>query len=198
MSVPHADRERVHPGSRQEWRAWLAANAATSPGVWLVSWRRQSGRPALDYEAAVCEALCFGWIDSTAKKLDDDRTMLHFGPRKPGSGWARPNKLRVERLVADGSMTEAGLRLIEAAKRDGSWTRLDDVEDLVVPADLAAAFDRHPGSREQWESFPPSARRAILQWIVQAKRPQTRAARLEETARLAAAGQRANQPRPKR
>jgi uncharacterized protein YdeI (YjbR/CyaY-like superfamily) len=193
MSVPHADRERVHPETRAEWRAWLAANAATRSGVWLVFWRKQSGRPVLSYVDAVEEALCFGWIDSQGRGLDDERTMLYFAPRKPGSAWSRPNKQRVERLLAAGAMAPAGLRAVEAAKRDGSWRRLDEVEDLVVPDDLAAAFDRHPGAREQWDAFPRSPRRAMLEWIVQARRPETRAKRVEQTARSAARGERANE-----
>ena len=197
MADPQADRERVHPESRAEWRAWLVGHHRSSPGVWLVSWRKHTGKPVISYDEAVEEALCVGWVDSLGRKLDHDRTMLYFSPRRPGSAWSRPNKQRVERLLAAGLMTEAGVRVVEAAKRDGSWTRLDEVEDLVVPADLAAAFDRHPGSREQWDAFPRSPRRAILEWIVLAKKPETRAKRVEETARLAALGERANE-RPRR
>ena len=138
-----------------------------------------------------------GWIDSSGRKLDDERSMLWFTRRKPGSGWAGTNKERVVRLEAEGRMTPAGRAMIEAAKADGSWTLLDDVENLVVPDDLAAAFERHPGSRENFDAFPPSARRAILDWIVHAKRDATRTARLEESARLAAQNVRANQWVPK-
>jgi uncharacterized protein YdeI (YjbR/CyaY-like superfamily) len=155
-----------------------------------VFWRPRSGRTGLTYEEAVQEALCFGWIDGKAAGLDDERTMLRFSPRKRGSGWARTNKVRIERLLAEGLMAEPGLALIEEAKRDGSWTMLDAVEDLIVPDDLAAAFDDHPGAREQWDGFPRSVRRAALEWIVQAKRPETRARRVTETARLAARGER--------
>ena len=160
-------------------------------------WRKQSGRAGLTYEEAVLEALCFGWIDSKGAKLDDDRTMLWMSPRKRGSGWARTNKVRIEQLLADGLMTPAGLALVEDAKRDGSWTMLDDVEDLVVPDDLAAAFAENPGAREHWDGFPRSVRRAALEWIVQAKRPETRARRVTETARLAARGERPGQWRPR-
>jgi uncharacterized protein YdeI (YjbR/CyaY-like superfamily) len=158
-----------------------------------VLWRQSSGRTGLTYEEAVLEALCFGWIDSTASKLDDQRTMLRFSPRKRGSGWARTNKLRIERLLAEGLMAEPGLALVEEAKRDGSWTLLDAVEDLIVPDDLAAAFAAHPGSREAWEGFPRSVRRGVLEWIVQARRPETRARRVAETATLAARGERPGQ-----
>jgi uncharacterized protein YdeI (YjbR/CyaY-like superfamily) len=158
-----------------------------------VLWRQTSGRTGLTYEEAVLEALCFGWIDSTASKLDDERTMLRFSPRKRGSGWARTNKRRIERLLAEGLMAEPGLALVEEARRDGSWTMLDAVEDLIVPDDLAAAFAAHPGSRERWDGFPRSVRRGVLEWIVQAKRPETRARRVAETASLAARGERPGQ-----
>ena len=193
MSQSHADRERVPAGTRAEWRRWLDAHHGSSPGAWLVSWRKHTGKPAIPYADAVEEALRVGWVDSLGRKLDDRRTMLYFAPRKPGSGWSRPNKQRVQRLLAAGDMGTAGLRVVEAAKRDGSWTMLDEVEDLVVPDDLAAAFDRHPGSRTEWDGFPRSPRRAILEWIVQAKKPETRAKRIEEAARLAALGERANE-----
>lgn len=192
-----AERERVHPETRAAWRAWLEEHHTERPGVFLVSWKKHTGKPALTYDEAVEEALCFGWVDSKPAKLDEDRTMLWFSPRKPGSAWSRPNKQRVERLEAAGLMREAGRRAVEAAGADGSWTRLDEVEDLVVPDDLAEAFARHPGSREAWEGFPRSAKRGILEWIVQARRPETRARRVEETARLAARGERANQWRPR-
>ena len=189
--------ERFHAETREQWRAWLAEHAGEGRGVWLVTWKKASGRPVLAYEDAVTEALAFGWVDSKGGKLDDERTMLWFTARKRGSGWARPNKRRIEALEAAGLMTDAGRRVVEAAKADGSWTLLDDVEDLVVPPDLAAAFDAVPGAREQWEAFPRSARRGILEWIVQAKTAPTRARRIAETADKAGRGERANQWRPK-
>ena len=173
------DAERVHAETREAWRAWLLEHAATSERAWLVSWRAHTGRPVVTYDDAVTEALAVGWVDSVPRKLDDDRTMLYFTPRRRGSAWSRPNKVRVEALESEGLMTEAGRRVVEAAKADGSWTVLDDVEDLVVPPDLAEAFERHPGSRERWDAFPRSARRGILEWVVQAKRPPTRARRVE-------------------
>jgi uncharacterized protein YdeI (YjbR/CyaY-like superfamily) len=165
--------------------------------VWLVSFKKATGRQAFGYEEAVTEALRVGWVDSRSRALDDERTMLWFAPRAAGSGWSRPNKERIARLEREGRMAEAGLRVVERARADGSWSMLDAVEDGVVPDDLAAAFARHPGSRERWDAFPRSARRGILEWIVQARRAGTRAARVEETARLAARGERANQWRPK-
>lgn len=188
------DDERADPGSVAGWREWLAEHHGRGRGVWLVMDR--AGGP-LGYEEAVQQALCFGWVDSTGRALDAKQTMLWFAPRKARSGWARTNKARVERLIADGQMTPAGLAVIEAAKADGSWALLDDVENLVVPDDLAAVLAAHPPAAENWAAFPPSARRAILQWIVHAKRPETRAKRITETATKAQVGERANEWRPK-
>lgn len=184
------DRERFQPADRAAWRAWLAEHHDTSPGVWVVTWKRSAGRPVLPYEDLVEEALAYGWIDSTARGLDADRTMLHFGPRRVGSGWSRPNKVRIERLLAAGLMAPPGLAALERARADGSWTLLDEVEDLVVPPDLAAALDRHPGAAAAWEALPPSARKVALTRLVQAKRPGTRTARVEDIARRTAAGER--------
>ena len=185
--------ELIHAETRAEWRRWLAANHAGSPGVWLVSWKAATGKPAVGYAESVEEALCFGWIDSLNRTIDDERTQQLFTPRRPGSRWSRSNKERVERLLANGLIEPAGLAAIEAAKASGAWTALDDVENLVVPDDLAAAFAAHPGAADHWEGFPPSVRRTILLWILDAKRPETRARRIAETASEAAAGRRANQ-----
>ncbi len=184
--------DRFQPADRSEWRAWLESNADSSSGVWVVFWKAHTGR-RLDYEGLVEEALCFGWIDSRAEKLDADRSMIRFTPRRRGSGWSRTNKERIERLDRAGLMTDAGRAVIAAAKADGSWTLLDDVEALVVPEDLAEALASRPGARDRWEAFSPSARKAMLGWIAQAKREPTRAARVTETAERAARGERAGQ-----
>jgi uncharacterized protein YdeI (YjbR/CyaY-like superfamily) len=190
----------VHPLDRAAWRAWLIANHATSRGAYLVTWRRHTGKPAVSYDDAVEEALCVGWVDATARTLDDDRSLLWCTARRPRSAWSRPNKIRVERLAAQGLMLPAGLAAIEESKRRGTWSLLDDVEDLVVPDDLAAAFDANPPARANWDAFSRSARRGILEWIVQAKRPETRARRIAETATRAARNEKANQwvPRDQR
>src|SRR5918998_3783153 len=188
-----AQSDTFHAESRGDWRRWLEEHHGRGRGVWLVTWKPHTGRPRVTYEEAVEEALCFGWVDSRAGTLDDERHSQWFAPRKQGSNWARSNKIRVERLERDGLMTDAGRAAIEAARADGSWSRLDDVENLIVPEDLGAAFDEHPGAREHWDAFPRSARRAILEWIVNAKRDETRRKRLRETAEAAARGERANE-----
>lgn len=192
-----APENSVHPLTRAEWRAWLAEHHTRTAGVWLISYKKATGKPFVTYDEAVEEALCFGWVDSKPGKLDDERTMLWFAPRNPRTGWSRPNKERVERMIAAGLMMETGLVKIEAAKRDGSWTILDAVEDLVIPPDLAAALDAYPSARANFEAFPRSAKRGILEWIVIAKTAATRAKRVEETARLAEQNIRANQWRPR-
>ena len=190
----------VGPFDRAGWRAWLIEHHGSSSGVYLMSWRRVTGRASVGYEPAVEEALCVGWIDSTGRRLDDERSIQWFGPRRPGSGWARTNKARVERLSAEGLMLPAGIAAVEEAKRRGTWTMLDEVEDLVVPDDLASALAAKPPAREHWDAFSKSARRMLLEWIRQAKRPETRAKRIEETATLAARNEKANQwvPRDQR
>ena len=183
----------IHPLTRAEWRAWLDANHTRPNGVWLVSYKKATGKPIIPYDEAVEEALCFGWIDSTPNKLDEERAMRWFAPRKPGTGWSRPNKERVERMIAAGLMTPAGQAKIDAAHADGSWTALDAIENLEIPPDLAAAFAGYPAARAHFEAFPRSVKRGILEWIATAKTAPTRAKRVEETARLAQENRRANQ-----
>ena len=185
------DAPRVHFETLDEWRGWLHENHAHSPGIFAVSWRSVTGRPFIPYETMVEHALCFGWIDGRVQRLDDERTMQWYTKRKPGSGWARPNKIRIERLTAEGLMMPAGVAMVEAAKADGSWTLLDSVELLEVPDDLAAAFDANPAAREFWETLPRSPRRAMLEWLVLAKTQTTRASRIEQIVERAAAGERA-------
>ncbi len=188
----------LHPMSRTEWRAWLEKNHARQEGVWLINYKKATGKPRLDYNEAVEEALCFGWIDSKPNKLDDERSMLWFAPRKPGTGWSRPNKARVARMIALNRMAPAGLARVEAAQKDGSWRALDAIENIEVPADLEKALRSYPAAQGQFEAFPRSVKRSILEWIAKAKKPATRARRIEETARLAQDNNRANQwPRKK-
>lgn len=147
----------------------------------------------MSYAKTVEEALAFGWVDSLPRALDSERSMLWFAPRKPRTGWSRINKARVERLIADGRMTAAGLAKVTAAKRDGSWTKLDAIESLTIPPDLAAALHAETHATEHFAAFPRSVRRGILEWIDTAKRPETRQRRIDETARFAAKNVRANQ-----
>jgi uncharacterized protein YdeI (YjbR/CyaY-like superfamily) len=171
---------RIEADTRAEWRAWLAANHATVKGAWLVLWKRRSGRTAMTYEDAVEEALCFGWIDGRMNRLDDDRMIQWFAPRRPRSTWARTNKERVERLEAAGLMTDAGRAVIAVAQANGSWNSLDQIDDLVMPADLEAALGAQDGARAHFDSRSVSTRRMALGWVTQVKSPAIRAARIEQ------------------
>lgn len=184
--------EEIHPDDRAAWRAWLAKNAATSAGAWLVFYKKNTGQRHLSYAEAVEEALCFGWIDSRPNVIDDDRYKLMMTPRKPSSAWSKVNKERVERLIADGLMTEAGMRLVDYAKQHGHWNALDDVEAMVMPDDLQAALDGNEPARANFAAFSNTSKKIILFWIQSAKRPETRKNRIEETVRLAAENIRAN------
>ena len=182
----------MEAASREQLRAWLAENRERNESVWLVTWKKAAGAKHLPYAAIVEEALCFGWIDSLPRSLDAERSMRLLSPRRPGAAWSNANRERAERLIAEGRMTEAGLAKIEAAKRDGSWTRIEGAQAGDVPDDLAEALARRPPAADRFAAFPPSSKRVILEWIGQAKRPETRAKRIEETAEKASRNIRAN------
>jgi len=186
------DFAEIEVKSRAELRRWLTRHHAQTDSIWLIS-HKKSSRHYLPYDAIVEEALCFGWIDSQPRTLDEDRSMLRLSPRKAKSGWSQVNKARIDKLIAAGLMTPAGLARIDEAKASGTWDLLDAAHSGEIPADLATAFKAHPNSADNFAAFPPSARKAILEWISLAKRPETRAARVNETARLAAINERANQ-----
>ena len=184
--------ERVQPETRAAWRRWLARNHASSPGVWVIAWKKVSGRVSPPYNDVVEEALCYGWVDSRPMRIDEERAALLYTPRKPKSVWAATNKARVERLIASGLMRPAGLATIEVAKRNGSWDTLTAVDAMTEPDDLVRAFAKQRTARKHWDAFPPGERKRILAWITMAKREETRAKRIEETVTLAAQNVRAN------
>jgi uncharacterized protein YdeI (YjbR/CyaY-like superfamily) len=186
---------RVEPASLADWRAWLSANHGQAQGVWLVYVKQSTGQAPFTDGEAVDEALCFGWIDSLPRKLDERRTMLYFAPRKRGSPWSAVNKAKIERLIASNRMRAPGLAKIEAAKADGSWTLLDAIERLEEPPDLVTALDAQPQARARWRAFPSSARKGALWIIASAKTPGTRAARIARCVLLAAQGKRLGQDR---
>ena len=183
------DAPLVEPASREAWRAWLEGNHRSAAGVWFVS-PRAVREQRVGYEAAVEEALCFGWVDGRAGNVDAARSKLYFSPRRPGSGWAATNKARVERLLAAGRMAPAGLAAIERARADGSWTLLDAAERLEAPDDLARALDTDAAARRHWDAFPPSTRKMAIAWVATARRPDTRARRVEQIVTRAQRGQR--------
>ena len=177
--------------TRDAWRKWLEKNHKKSPGIWLIYHKKTSGKPRVPYDDAVEEALCFGWIDSTVKKLDEERFMQRFTPRKSKSGWSGLNKTRIEKVVAAGLMTKAGFQKIEAAKKDGSWESLDEIyapeDQLMIPADLNKAFSKNKKAKLNFENFPVFTRRQFLYWINSAKRSETKNARIELAVKMCAA-----------
>jgi uncharacterized protein YdeI (YjbR/CyaY-like superfamily) len=180
-----------HAESRPQVRAWLEAHHASERGLWLCSWRSTVDRPRCPYPEVVEEAICFGWIDSTATKLDDERGLQLLTPRKAKSTWTRLNRRRAEEMEAAGLMTDAGRRAIAVAQANGWWTILDPVEDLVEPDDLAAALDAVPAARAAWDGFPASPRKQMLQSVVTAAKPETRAKRIDAIVAKASVGERA-------
>ncbi len=183
----------IHPKTRAEWRAWLEQNHIQAEGIWLISYKKATGKPRMEYDEIVEEALCFGWIDSKPNKLDEERSLLWVAPRKEGSGWSKLNKERVARMIAGNQMSPAGMKKIDAAKQDGSWNALDAIENLEIPHDLETAFANYQSARKNFDAFPRSVKRGILEWIANAKRAETRSKRINETARLAEDNIRANQ-----
>ncbi len=190
---PEKSEDSFHPKDRSALRAWLEKHHAREAGIWLIINKIASGKAMLRYEEIVEEALCFGWIDSKPRSLDEARSMLWLAPRKKGSNWSKLNKQRAEALIRTKRMAAPGLRKVEEAKKDGSWDALNDVENLLVPDDLAKALAEFPHAGEFFEAFPRSVKRAILEWISNAKKPETRQKRVAETAALAEKNIRANQ-----
>ena len=186
-----------HAKNRAAWRRWLEKNHDKKTDVWLLFHKKGNQAPCVKYEEAILEALCFGWIDSTARKRDDTSFVMYFASRKPRSVWSKINKGRIKKLIDQGLMTRAGLEKIEIAKANGSWTFLDSIEELVMPADLKKSLTRNKKALKYFEAFPGSVKKAIYSWIEHAKRAVTRQARIKETVMLAAKNQRANEWRPK-
>jgi uncharacterized protein YdeI (YjbR/CyaY-like superfamily) len=176
------------------WRAWLEQNCRSEREVWLVIHHKNSGKPGVRYDEAIEHALCFGWIDSQARKRDADSFHLRFTPRNPNSTWSRVNRQRAAKMTGLGLMTEAGQALIEAAKANGTWQIPDGAESSAIPGDLQELLDRNETARTNFHKFPPSSKRLILQWIATAKRPDTRRRRIDQTVSLAAVNTRANHP----
>ncbi|OAQ38934.1 hypothetical protein A5893_12920 [Pedobacter psychrophilus] len=177
--------EIFYPESRQKWREWLQDNHLKKQSVWLIYYKKKSNIPTLIYSEAVDEALCFGWIDSKSKPLDDERFMQFFSKRKKNSVWSKVNKEKILRLTNEGLMTKAGFDIIEIAKQNGSWTILDDAEALIIPKDLDEEFEERPIAKSFFLGLSRSDKRNILQWLTLAKRQETRQKRIAEIVELA-------------
>ncbi len=174
--------EQFYPKTPKEWRSWLQKNHVKKDAVWVIFYKKSSGKPTLTWSDAVDEALCFGWIDSTKKTLDHEASIQFFSKRKAKGTWSKINKAKIIRLTEEGLMMPAGLACIERAKENGSWTILDTVEELSIPEDLEKAFKSRPGSKAFFMSLSKSVRKMMLHWIVMAKREETREKRLTEIA----------------
>ena len=194
MAKRNQDFERVEITSLADLHAWLASNYTRTESIWLVSWKKHTGERYVPKSDIVDEALCWGWVDSLPRKLDAERTMVLLSPRKHSSVWSAINKAKVARLAEAGRMQAPGMAKIDAAKANGMWEFLDDVEALEKPDDLIAALAAHPGAADNFDQFPASSQRGILGWIKLAKTGATRQKRISETATLAAQNIMANHP----
>jgi uncharacterized protein YdeI (YjbR/CyaY-like superfamily) len=182
-----------HPRSLKEWRAWLKANHRTAKNVWLVLHKKSSPGPGIEYAESVEEALCYGWIDSKPQKRDEHTYLLYFTERKKGSVWSKINKQRIARLIKEGRMTAAGMKKIDAAKKDGSWSTLDPVDELEIPGELSKAFARNKKALKHFEAFPQGIKKQLVYWVLSAKREETRSVRIKDIVSKAARNERANQ-----
>jgi uncharacterized protein YdeI (YjbR/CyaY-like superfamily) len=195
MPINKEERNAFHAKTRKEWRNWLTKNHEKEKSIWLIIYKKESNVKSVYYPEAVDEALCFGWIDSKPNKRDEESFYQFFSKRNPKSNWSAVNKKKVEKLIDAGLMTESGLVMIELAKKIGTWSALDDVENLSLPEDLIKALRKEKSALQNFEAFPRSVKRGILEWIQNAKKAETREKRINETASLAAKNIRANQYR---
>lgn len=168
------------PTCRQDWRDWLEQHHESHQSVWLVFYKISSGVPSVTWSDAVDEALCFGWIDSTKKTMDENRYKQFFSKRKAKSNWSRINKEKIEMLTSQGLMTKAGFESVEVAKQNGSWTILDEVEALIIPTDLDEALNNQEGAKSYFLRLSKSKRKSLLYWVMSAKRTETRQNRISE------------------
>jgi uncharacterized protein YdeI (YjbR/CyaY-like superfamily) len=172
--------------SRDDWRAWLEENHATEKEIWLLHYKKHAGKPGIPYEDAVEEALCFGWIDGIMRRIDEEKYALRYSPRKSGSIWSETNKKRVERMIEQGRMTDAGLAKIKEAKKNGEWRKATQREDTTnIPLDLKKALEANEKARHNFESLAPSYQKQLIWWITSAKMHETRQRRIQKIIRLA-------------
>jgi uncharacterized protein YdeI (YjbR/CyaY-like superfamily) len=180
MKTEKKDIDLICPSKQSEWRNWLEQNHATASAVWLVYFKKQSGKNTISWSQAVDEAICFGWIDSTAKPIDDETYKQLFTKRNPKSAWSKINKDKVARLIEAELIAPSGLKAIEIAKQNGSWIALDEVEALIIPEDLEQQFQLKPEAKNYFMSLSNSNKKFILQWVSFVKRPETRLKRINE------------------
>jgi uncharacterized protein YdeI (YjbR/CyaY-like superfamily) len=183
-----AEADMFFAADRAAWREWLAAHHDERTQVWLRLLKKHVREPGVSYAEAVEEALCWGWIDGLTNSWDERSYAVRFTPRKPGSVWSESNVARVTRMIAEGRMTPAGMALVDEAKRRGTWEQAASGRLDVTPPDLEAALAGVPAARARWEAWAPTHRRQYIYWVLDAKRPETRARRIADVVRRAAAG----------
>ena len=188
----HNDINTFHAKTRKEWRTWLKKNSESEKSIWLIIYHKDSVTKSIYYDEAVEEAVCFGWIDSIAHKRDNESKYQFFAQRKPKSNWSKANRDRAEKMIQKGLMTPSGQKLIDLAKKIGAWEALVDVQNSVIPDDLQKQLNKNKIALKNFLAFPPSSKRIILEWILNAKKDETRQKRIEETVRLAADNIKAN------
>ena len=183
--------KQVFVSTREQWRRWLTGNHdREEDGIWLVFYKKETGRSSLEYDESVEEALCFGWIDSIVRRIDADKYCRKFTRRKDNSRWSGTNKKRVEKIIKEGRMTEFGMAKVEAAKRSGNWEKDPrPVITMDLPPELSEALARNAKAKDFFEGLAPTYRKHFIGWIVTAKKPETRAKRLKESVALLASGQ---------
>ncbi len=187
--------KKVFVRNKEELRKWLEKNHNDRESVWLVKWKKGFGDSYLTYDEMVDELMCFGWVDSLPKNLDDEKTMCRISPRNPKSNWSKINKERITRLITAGKMEMPGLKIVEEAKNNGAWDFLNDVEELIIPADFKEALRKNSQASYYYERFPRSSKRGILEWIKNAKQAVTREKRIAEAVSKAAKNLKANHPK---
>lgn len=179
----------LHVTSREDWHTWLKENHDQEKEVWLIFYKKHTGQSRLPYDDAVEEALCFGWIDSIVKRIDDEKYAQKFTPRKPDSKWSELNKKRVEKMIRQGRMTEAGMALINAAKKSGKWEQVISLpKELTLPPGIKDALAANKKAWENFNQLAPSQQRLYVGWITTAKKEETRQRRLKEAVELLAQG----------
>ena len=183
--------KQLHVSNRAQWRRWLSENhAKETDGIWLVFYKKQTGKPSLEYDESVEEALCFGWIDSIIKRIDDNKYCRKFTPRKNGSKWSISNKKRIQKIVKEGRMTESGRAKIATAKKLGRWNAEPrPAIKMDIPPDLSAALALNKKAKDFFENLAPTYQKHFIGWIITAKRPETKMKRLQESLVLLARGE---------
>lgn len=191
--MTNSELDTFYPKSQQEWREWLAKNHLSKHSVWVVFYKKASKVPTISWSEAVDEALCFGWIDSVKKSIDKDSSIQYFSKRKAVSTWSKINKEKIKQLTEKGLMMPAGIKCVEIAKQNGSWTIFDNAEALILPKDFEQKLNTVPEAKDYFFSLSKSMKKNILQWLVLAKREETRQKRIDEVITLAAQKQKPKQ-----